>query len=549
MSTEALLSGLMGDPAQGLWELDRLDAQEKLSAYIPLVWDVIEPGRRYVPPGPAVEAVCEHLQAVTNGQIKRLVMNVPPGFMKSLTTCVLWPSWEWGPRNMPHLRYITASYSQDLTIRDNRRMRFVIESEEYKSRWGDRFQLTPEQNAKVRFDNDHRGWKIATSVAGLGTGERGDRFIIDDPHNVLEAESDAVRETALRWFAEVVPSRLNDEHSAIIVIMQRVHSRDVSGLILAKELGYEWLCLPMEYERKLRTFTSVPNPRAKPERVCRLMRESEPLPRWVTEPELEEEKNGDVPLPEGFEPKWQLLYPWDARQVEGEFLWPERFPPEHVEESLKKVLRSWGGDFAIAGQLQQRPAPRGGGMFKRECLTIIPSLPDIPIRWVRGYDLAASEEEHSAFTAGVKLGLGSNGSLYLAHVRKIQGTPGQVERMIRETAEADGYACEIHCPQDPGQAGKAQKVYLARQLHGFTVRFSPESGSKEDRARPLAAQSEAGNLFLLRGAWNDSFINEATLFPNGNNTDQVDGASRAYMGLLGRRVLALPAAPVVIGEG
>jgi len=544
-SSEALLSALLSEPSRALWELDRLDAEAHLRDFIPMVWDIIEPGRRFVP-GWCVDALCEHLEAVSLGQIRRLVINVPPGFMKSLTTAVLWPAWEWGPQNKPHMRYIDASYSESLTVRDNRRMRSIMLSDGYQERWGDRFKLLAEQNAKIRFDNDRTGWKIATSVAGLGTGERGDRFIIDDPHNVKETESDAKREAALQWFSEVVPTRMNDEKSAIIVIMQRVHDRDVSGLILKKELNYEWLCLPMKYEKAYRTFTSVPSKHRAPERVTKLLRESEPLPRWVTEGELAEEAQR-APLPEDYEPRWQLLYPHDLRSEEDELLWPERFPEDYLENEIIPALSSWGGDFAVAGQLQQRPAPRGGGMFKRENLQIISQLPDCPIRWVRGYDLASSKDPHSAFTAGVKLGKTSQGQLIIGHVRKLQGSPGQVENMVREVAEADGVGMEIHMPQDPGQAGKSQKMYLARQLHGFVVRFSPESGSKEDRARPLAAQSEAGNLFLLRGPWNDSFISEAIMFPNGTNTDQVDAASRADMGLRGRRTLELPAPPVLVG--
>jgi len=383
-------------------------------------------------------------------------------------------------------------------------------------------------------------------VAGLGTGERGDRFIIDDPHNVKETESDAKREAALQWFSEVVPTRMNDDKSAIIVIMQRIHDRDVSGMILKSELKYDWLCLPMRYEERHRSFTSVPCKYSKAERVTRLLRESEPLPRWVTEDELQEEEKRS-PLPEDYVPSFKLLHCWDRRTVEDELLWPERFSEDQLTNELEPALSAWGGDFAIAGQLQQRPAPRGGGMFKRDHFQFIEKLPeDASIAWVRGYDLASSKDDRAAKTASVKLGI-HQGRVLMANVRKINGTPFEVETLVRSTAEMDGVACQISLPQDPGQAGVSQKMYLARALHGFSFYFSPESGSKEDRARPLAAQCEAGNLYLLKAPWNDSFISEACVFPNGQFKDQVDAASRAYDRAFRRRLPGNAAAPVLIG--
>lgn len=206
------------------------------------------------------EAICEHLEAITKGQLTRLLINVPPGTMKSLLTNVLWPAWEWGPRNMPYLRYVSAAYAHSLTVRDNRRCRLLIQSDVYQKLWGHRFSLVGDQNAKEKYENDARGFRIATSVSGTATGERGDRFIVDDPHNVKEAESDVKREDAVFWFTEVVPTRVNDlEKSACVIIMQRVHEGDVSGHILAhnKSLGYEVLTVPMEFESARKCVTGI----------------------------------------------------------------------------------------------------------------------------------------------------------------------------------------------------------------------------------------------------------------------------------------------------
>lgn len=196
--------------------------------------------------------IAEHLTAITEEVMldeetwyNRLLINVPPGAMKSLLTNVFWPSWEWGPRNMPHLRYLCTSHSQNLAIRDSTKMRRLVQSPWYQERWGDRVKLTGDQNAKTKFENTATGFREAVAFESL-TGVRGDRVIIDDPHSVDSAASDAMRNSVIETFLEAVPSRLNNpEKSAIIVIMQRLHEQDVSGIILEKDLGYDHIMLPM----------------------------------------------------------------------------------------------------------------------------------------------------------------------------------------------------------------------------------------------------------------------------------------------------------------
>ena len=484
--------------------LDKLDAEESLLEYTKLMWSVLEPGRTFVD-GWAVGAIAEHLEAVSNGQIRRLLMNVPPGFMKSMSTNVFWPSWEWGPRNRPDLRYVSGSYADQLTVRDNRRTRNLIVSELYQRLWGDRFSLVSDQNAKVRFDTDATGFKIATSVGGLGTGERGDRFIIDDPHNVKEGESEAKRNEVLQWFTEVVPTRVNDPMtSAIIVIMQRVHEQDVSGLILANELGYEHLCIPMEFEsdHPHKSKTSI---------------------HFV-----------------------------DPRTDDGELAWPERFPEEHIEKDLKPSLRAWGGSYAEAGQLQQRPSPRGGGMFKKDAWRFVDKPPTAVRARARGWDFASTKNA-GAYTAGVKMsiapppGCKTGTALYIEDVARGQWGVHDCEKHFLATCEADGRKVGVDIPQDPGQSGKWQKTYLIGQLNGYDARATPESGSKEDRAKPLEAQQEAGNVYLVRGPWNDAFINEGAMFPNGQYKDQIDAASRAHARISMKKVRRVGAAPKVVG--
>ena len=524
--------------------LDKVDSA-KLRDYIRVFWPIIEPNRPLIG-GWSLDCLCDHFEAITAGQIRRLLINIPPGCMKSIIMNVLWPTWEWGPKGLPHLRYLLSSYSKKLSVRDNRKSRLIIESPKYQSMWGDTVQIVSDSNAKERFDNSQEGFRMATSVGGVGTGERGDRFLIDDPHNVMQADSTAIRESALDYFANTVPTRINDaEKSVICVVMQRVHANDVSGLILREELNYEWLCLPMEFEKGRRCFTSVP--RGEPEIVTRFRREADPVPRWLTETEYEEEMATGSAEPITSKPIFQELYSQDPRTEEGELLWATRFSKRHLEEDLKPQLRSWGGSYAEAGQLQQRPAPREGGLFHRNDFHIEDVMPDLPVVWVRGWDLAASTDRRAAYTCGIRMGFVGDGSVWITDVRRKRASPAGVEEMIRIAAQNDGHGVEQSLPQDPGQSGVAQKAALAKVLHGFKFHFSPETGSKPKRAQGLAAQAEAGNLYLLRGPWNDAFIAEACLFPTGDFLDQIDGASRAYGRLLSKRPKQRIGVPKLIG--
>ena len=286
----------------------RRACQSDLGEFVHEAWKVVEPGNELVW-GWHMQAICDHLEAVYNGEINRLLINVPPGFSKSLLTSVFFPSWCWA--NDPHMRFLCASHSQNLAIRDSTKMRRLIQSDWFQARWGKDVVLTGDQNAKTKFENTKAGFREAVA-AGSITGSRGDIVIIDDPHSVESAASEAMRASTAEWFLEAVPTRLNNPaESAIIVIMQRLHQEDVSGIILDKQLGYEHLMLPMEYEADRKCYTSI-----------------------------------------GFE---------DPRETDGELLFPDRFPRDVVDRD-KRVM----GVYASAGQFQQRPTPKGGAIIKRD---------------------------------------------------------------------------------------------------------------------------------------------------------------------------------------
>lgn len=236
-----------------LIELDQEIARRSLSEFCKMAWHVLEPATP-IKWGWALDAMCEHLEAVHNGQIKRLLMNVPPGMMKSLLTGVFFPAWEWGAGGNPSLRYLTTAHKEDLAIRDNLRCRRLISSDWYQERWS--VELCGDQNAKKKFENTATGFRESMAFRSL-TGSRGDRIIIDDPLSVDDAFSEAALSAAEQTFLEAVPSRVNNQDSAIIVIMQRLHERDTAGIILSRQLGYEHLMLPMRFEPERRRATCI----------------------------------------------------------------------------------------------------------------------------------------------------------------------------------------------------------------------------------------------------------------------------------------------------
>jgi len=260
------------------WQaIEREACKRSLATFVRQAWPHIIPDRLQW--NWHIDAICEHLEAVARGEITRLLVNVPPGTSKSTIIGAMYPAWLWGPGGQPWHRYIGASHEQGLAVRDNRLMRELVTSEWYQSLWPTKLQ--GDQNEKLYFENEHRGFRQACAVASM-TGRRGHTVAWDDPLSPEKAHSDLSRETAIRVLRETVPTRLNDPAtSAIVIVMQRLHENDPAGYILANDLGYEHLLIPMEFEPDRRVVTSI---------------------GWT-----------------------------DPRKEDGELLDPKRFPPEVIE--------------------------------------------------------------------------------------------------------------------------------------------------------------------------------------------------------------------------
>jgi hypothetical protein len=499
------------------------DAEESFRVYAKMMWPVMEAGQPMTV-GWATDAICDHLQAVTENEIQNLAIFVPPGMAKSFLTCLYWPTWEWGPRRMPHLRYITASYSEDLTLATNRLSRALIDSDTFVKWWRrgkdgkDLWGIDPKQDTKTEFATTKMGFRFATSTGGTITGKRGHRLIFDDLHSAAQAESDLIRTGQVTWFRESAMNRVVDAHTKRILIMQLLHAADVGSV--AAELGWTVLCLPMRYEHD--------HPK-----------------RWVGGPLYAELSGGR-----------RRLVQWgkgDPRKTDGELVFPERFPEDMVADLEESM-----GDYAVAGQFQQRPSPRGGASCDVEKLEYIQAW-DVPedIRWSRGWDLASSKKKTSAFTANIKVGIGDDGYVYVDDGWMDRYKPDELEKALVAKVEGDGPGVRQSLPQDPAQAGAFQAHVLAGLLHGYVFDFSLESGSKDDRFKPFAAQVNAGRVRVVIGPWVQrpspmayvpGLKTQLAEFPRGKFRDLTDAISRGYMdAVMGRTFdMPVPGAPKAI---
>lgn len=467
-------------------------AYNDFATFVRMFWVIVDPSP--LEWSWHMEAVCDALQEVELGRCRRLVINVPPGFSKSLLTCVFFPAWQW-LRN-PTRRTLFLSHDKDVAIRDSRRMRILIESPEYRAlltrfHGKEAWTLSDDQNAKSNFENSKKGFRYCGAIGGKITGKRGDGIIIDDPHDVKEAIEGSPERIAERMaetcniFKQVLKSRLNDQRKGyVIIIMQRVHEGDLAGMAIAQK--YKTVILPMRFD---------------PARAD----------------------------------------PRDPRKVAGELLDPVRFPLEIVEE-MEADLGS-----QASGQLNQEPVSPSGSMFpvgiwlwqdRR-------AFPVVYQRRAAAWDMAFGASEDSAFTSGVEGGL-SNGKVYLL----------SEEYGRWESPEMIGGMKRMHQKGVVGQyvedraSARAVTDILKREIPGLVL-VQPIT-DKVTRAQAWKPYVQAGNIILpctcgnmiphhheLEGAlpgepFAAALVAEAAVFPKGKLKDRVDAAGYLFIELLGK---------------
>lgn len=487
-------------------ELEAEHCRRKLHTFARASFPAIEPGTPYSDNW-HIQAVCDHLEAVSRRDIKRLIINIPPRHMKSLLVAVIWPAWEW--LDNPEAKYMFVSYGEQLSIRDSRKCRNLIKTQGnryvdpagttlierigYQGLLGllageEHWQLAADQDAKTRFETTRMGYRLATSVGGVATGEGGDYVVIDDPHKADEVESDTVREKTIEWHDATIPSRFNEpKRGAEVVIMQRLHEHDLTGHLRELE-GWTHLCLPAEYEAK-----------------------------------------------------HPFIWPDDPRTEEGELLWPERVGPAELKQ-LKEGMK-----HRAAGQLQQLPAPAEGILFKRAdfrrwtheqhgpALFYVLHDDEGTRRFDTGQctqfqtvDVAASEKQTADFTVVGTWAVTPDSDLLCLHIARQRYEDLRVPKFLMAVNDKhDGIPMHIEdfgAGRAPLKALKAKR-YPARAL-------SHEQGSHLDKlTRAQAAQFmyEEHKVFHPPDTvdWVVTLEKELTTFPASAHDDQVDVVSYA----------------------
>lgn len=406
------------------------------------------------------------LEAIARGDNDRLMMFLPPGSAKSTYTSHLFPAW-WFAQH-PRSAIIAASHTMELAEKNGRKARDMIATNAATLGYG----ISDISSAAARWQTSAGGEYLGAGVGKAIAGFRADLGLLDDLVAGREdADSERSRDKTWDWYRDDFLTRLKPGARRVL-IMTRWNEDDVAGRILDAE-GKRWRVLT--------------------------------LPALATE--------ADDPLGRALgEPLWS-----DDAYGYGDTLLAKR------EEAGE---RGWWALY------QQSPRPLEGSLFKPAQIRVVDAEPAGPgTQVVRAWDLAATAQTGTRdpdYTVGVKLMRTADGRFVVCDVVRLRGGPDEVEAAIINTASQDGPRVRISLPQDPGQAGKQQVLYLTRKLAGHTVESSPETGDKATRAAPVASQVNVGNVDIVRAPWNRAFLDELGGFPSASHDDQVDALGRAF---------------------
>ena len=473
-------------------DIDREDIRRYgFRCFVRRAWPILEPATPFIDNW-HIDCLCDHLQAVSLGQLKHLIINVPPGSSKSLVTSVMWPAWHWSFAAAD--RFLTASYTDVLSIRDALKSRRLIQSAWYQALWGSQFRMTGDQNAKSRYENDKTGYRIATHVGGA-TGERAKIRILDDPHNIEEAESDTIRESTINWVRTTWAEREADTKTGgDVIVMQRLHQRDVSGFLLEEVGGYTHVMIPMRYESSRKFVTTF----------------------------------------------WK-----DPRTTEGQLLCPSRWDEDDVRLKEKRL-----GSYAAAGQLQQRPAPEMGGILKRHWFKYWQhpgdDLPAVMVKFPNGeyqevkpvdlpwsfdktlqsWDMTFKGTKGTDFVVGQQYGVSGADCYLIDQSRAHRDFPETVQEVRLFHAKHKRYGGPIMIEDKAN--GPAIISTLKREIPGIVPH--PGNDDKVARAHAHAYLVESGNFYVPHpkiAPWVEEFIEECIVYDNGAHDDQVIAWSQA----------------------
>lgn len=465
-------------------------AERSLKEFVKQAWHILEPKAKFKDNW-HVDVICGHLEAVDRGEIKRLVINIPPRCMKSLLASVFYPAWKWA-RDPSH-QFLCASHDKELATRDNLKMRDLIESAWYKKHWP-HVQLSPAQNKKTEYQNTAKGHRIGIGMGGGATGYGGDTLIFDDPHSADATFSDKLRETALQQFRTKFYNRLNDpETGSMIIIMQRLHEADISGYVLGEIENeeppekFEHLMIPMQYDSSRETST--------------------------------------------------VLGYYDERTVEGELLWGARFDEAYVQSQRISL-----GTYGAAGQLDQAPSPPEGGMWKssyfREYTTkttaagkvfVTDDGQQFPFNDLFKFgagDLAFSKKDRADYTVlGAAAGDKQTGYLFIYDIYRQRidifdrdGDEGSHERQMLEFMART--AIRFLGVEKAFLAARIIKNLMNKNAMVRSITVDKDKDMRFHGVEPFLQQRKT--FIPKQDTWVRSFVNECTKYPKAAHDDQFD---------------------------
>lgn len=449
--------------------LEKKKAEQSLYSFYVAAWHVIEPQTPLLLNW-HIELVSEYLELVAKQEIKRLIINIPPRYSKSNLVTVMFPAWVW--TRAPAKRFMTFSYSVDLSTKHSVDRRMIIQSEWYQRAWADKFQILTDQNLKTEYLNTHRGHCTASSIGGTSTGKGGNIIIVDDPIDPRRANSDAERKTANEFYKTSIQTRLNDKKKdAIVIVMQRLHDDDLTGM-LVKEQADEWTV---------------------------------------------------VKIPAQSEEDHEIVFPVSGKVIErptGDILWPEREGQKELTLQ-KKTLGSW----SYEGQYQQNPAPKEGGIIKRSWFKFYKRLPETWDQKITSWDLTFKEKKTSDYVAAFAVIRKGADRYFCDHLLEQLGYVN-TRKAFRNWASKHSEAT-AHIIED-----KANGSALINDLQSEILGLIPIEpvGDKVERLEVASPQVESGNVYLPADApWVDDFIDRITKFPNVTVKDDIDAFSQALI--------------------
>lgn len=450
-------------------------AKRSLMEFVRQSWAVIEPGVEMVE-GWHHGAICEHLEAVMAGQIRKLVISVPPEHSKSTIVAKCWPAWGW--INQPSFDWLFSSYSAQRSIGDSVECRRIIESRWYRENWGHLWRLTSDQNQKTRFKNSQGGERISMGLLGAGTGEHADAVVCDDPHSIRDQWSPRSLESSINTWDQVMSRCINDPRSSRhVLIMQRLHHKDLAAHCL-RQGGYDYLMLPSEYDPKRSVTTSI---------------------------------------------KWK-----DPRKDKGTLLWPKRFGREEIAD-VKIRLASRG----YSAQHQQDPSQEEGAIFKRNFLkyyandprNIVGQMDEV----IQSWDMAFKDLDTSSKVAGHVWGRKGADRFLLDRVCEHLDFVASIKAV---TTMSGKWPTAIAKLIEDKANGPAVINSLSRKIPGL-LPWPPKGhpmGSKVARAYASQPDVEAGNVWLPNPQthpWVDEFVEYLVAFPGGEYDDDIDAMTQA----------------------